>query len=228
MALILLLETATAVCAAGLAREDQLLTSRETEGLVHGEKLAVFIQEILEETGTPPADLSAIALSIGPGSYTGLRVGLSTAKGLAFGLGLPIIALSTLEVLATAARALAPDAWHMAAIDARRQEVYALLMDPSGQVSRPAQPLILDEEGSRNGWPAAGDLPPLMASGDGAAKVEALWPDVRDTGVRCSVRHLVQPAFAAWTRGQFADLTLLEPEYLKPANITQPGPPRFG
>jgi tRNA threonylcarbamoyladenosine biosynthesis protein TsaB len=223
MALILHLETATGVCAAALARDGSVLSLRETDqGLVHGERLAPLIEEILTETGASPRQLSAIAVSIGPGSYTGLRVGLSTAKGMAMGLGIPLIAVPTLEALAEGTLLAFPGHWVMPAIDARRLEVYAALFDHRGRQVREPQPLILDQTEAHSWLPEGRGS--VLSCGDGAAKVPAVWSgtEVVDSGIRCSAAHLVAPAWRSWQEGRFADLTLLEPAYLKPAHVTKP------
>jgi len=223
MALILHLETATAVCSAALARDGVLLALRETDqGLVHGERLTPFIEEIFMEAGASPWDLAAIAVSIGPGSYTGLRVGLSTAKGMALGLDLPLISVSTLEALAEGTLLAFPGHWVMPAIDARRLEVYAALFDPAGRLVHEPQPLILDQTEALAWLPE--DAEAVLSCGDGAAKVPAAWPgaEVTDSGIRCSATHLLAPAWRSWQEGRFADLTLLEPVYLKPAHVTSP------
>ncbi len=223
MALILHIETATSVCSVALSRGNTLLGIRETsEGLVHGERLAVYIQALLDETGVKPSDLDAISVSIGPGSYTGLRVGLSTAKGMSFGLNIPIITLSTLEILARASCLESDAHWHLAVIDARRNEVYALVTGPDGAIHRGPEPLVLDEDDMQK-W-----LPDLQASivvsGDGAPKVVEHWGafGVVDGGLRCSARYMTDMAMANWEAARFADLVFVEPEYLKPANITTP------
>lgn len=223
MALILLLETATAVCSVGLARDGVLLSLRETdEGLVHGELLAPFIQEMLQSTGHRPADLAAVAVSTGPGSYTGLRVGLSTAKGIALGAGIPLIALPTLNLLAAAVRRSHPDSWIMPAIDARRQEVYAALYDPDGEEVLAPAPVVLDQVTGRS-WLPPGNIR-VLACGDGAAKIPLVWGEdlAQDSGVRCSAAHMAEEAQKAWQARRFTDPALAEPVYLKPAHVTTP------
>jgi tRNA threonylcarbamoyladenosine biosynthesis protein TsaB len=223
MPLILHLETATSVCSVALSRGSSLLGMRETsEGMVHGERLAVYIHELLEEKGVAPADLDAISISIGPGSYTGLRVGLSTAKGMAFGLDIPIITLSTLDILARASRKENDANWHLAAIDARRNEVYALSTGPEGAIYRGPEPLILDVDDVFKWLPDHSAS--IRVSGDGASKVIRLWGayGVIDSGIRCSARHMPEMALACWESRQFADLVFVEPDYLKPANVTTP------
>jgi len=230
VALILHIETATAVCSAALARNGELIAIEETaEGLVHGEMLAVYIDRILRRAALKPAELEAVAVSMGPGSYTGLRVGLSTAKGMCYALGIPLIAVPTLEALVGALRAEAPGQWQMAALDARRQEVYALLADPDGHVVRGPEPLILDQTSPEDWLPSGCAIP--RTGGDGSEKVLRIWsfPEQEAGGtLRCSARHLIAPALARWDAGDLADLAYSEPVYLKPANVTEPRQRPFG
>ena len=105
MALILNIETATKICSVALAKDGKVIASKETsEGNSHSTKLAPFIKEIIDGSEYTFTDLDAVAVSMGPGSYTGLRIGVSTAKGLCFGLDIPLIAVSTLEAMAVQAK----------------------------------------------------------------------------------------------------------------------------
>ena len=100
MALLLHIETSTAVCSVGLGKDGELLALKETkEGMKHASHLTVFIENILKENGFSTSDLDGIAISMGPGSYTGLRIGVSTAKGICYGAELPLIAISTLQAM---------------------------------------------------------------------------------------------------------------------------------
>jgi tRNA threonylcarbamoyladenosine biosynthesis protein TsaB len=230
MALILHLETATAVCSAALGQDGELVAIEESgEGLVHGEMLAVYIDRVLRRAQMTPRELDAVAVSMGPGSYTGLRVGLSTAKGMCFALGIPLIAIPTLEALALALQAEVPGRWQLAALDARRQEVYALLADPEGRVVRGPEPLVLDQTPA-GAWLPQGCTAPRVG-GDGSEKVIHNWnftPEEAGGTLRCSARHLMAPALTRWNAGDFADLAYSEPVYLKPANVTEPRQRPFG
>ncbi len=225
MALILLIETATANCSAALARDGVVLSERSSDdGYVHAELLAVFIQECLDEVKVKASDLEAIGVSIGPGSYTGLRVGLSTAKGLAYGLQIPILPIPTLEALARTAAAHHPEAYAwFSAIDARRAEVYLYRKGP-GDAQGPS-PVILDT----TPWTTWLDSPvgEVVVSGDGASKVVDWWaiPGVKDCGIRCAARHLMELAEELYEQGNWEDIAYLEPQYLKPPNVTIPKSP---
>ncbi|AVR45334.1 tRNA (adenosine(37)-N6)-threonylcarbamoyltransferase complex dimerization subunit type 1 TsaB [Christiangramia fulva] len=145
MAIILCLETATTNCSVGIAENGELIAVREdnNKNYSHAEKLHVFIDEALKEAGLKPEDLEAVAVSKGPGSYTGLRIGVSAAKGLCFALGIPLISIPTLDLLAHKIK----DAkgFIIPMIDARRMEVYSAVFDKNYQQLRETKAQILEE-----------------------------------------------------------------------------------
>lgn len=149
MALILNIETATALCSVALSKDCKILSLRETtEEKSHAGSLTVFIEEILNETHLSVADLDAVAVGKGPGSYTGLRIGVSVAKGLCYGSGIPLIAISTLQVMFSQAVPNVnnePDILLCPMIDARRMEVFCCLYDASGNEVQPVSARIIDE-----------------------------------------------------------------------------------
>ena len=150
MAYILNLETATKNCSVAVAKNGQVLAFRDMAelGYSHAEKLHVFIEEVLKEVGLQFKDLDAIAVGQGPGSYTGLRIGVSAAKGLAFALGIPLIAVDTLAVLA--AQAKVSDGSIVPLIDARRMEVYSAVFDSDLNNKREVQAEIITESSFGN------------------------------------------------------------------------------
>ena len=142
--LILCIETGTDICSVGIARDGELLSLRESdEGRDHARKVGVFVDELLRETGIAPDELDAVAVGKGPGSYTGLRIGVSFAKGLCYGLGIPLVAVGSLDALTEVAREdyeagiLSVEGWERAflcpMVDARRMEVYAEVFDAAGR-----------------------------------------------------------------------------------------------
>ncbi|WP_091392340.1 tRNA (adenosine(37)-N6)-threonylcarbamoyltransferase complex dimerization subunit type 1 TsaB [Flavobacterium noncentrifugens] len=145
MAYILNIETATKNCSVSVAKDGETIVCREMaeQGYSHAEKLHVFIEEVLREADLKFRDLAAIAVSQGPGSYTGLRIGVSAAKGLAFALGIPLIAVDTLAVLA--AQAKVSDGIIIPMIDARRMEVYSAIFDVNLHKIREVQAEIVTE-----------------------------------------------------------------------------------
>ncbi|MBX2972779.1 MAG: tRNA (adenosine(37)-N6)-threonylcarbamoyltransferase complex dimerization subunit type 1 TsaB [Flavobacteriales bacterium] len=223
MPLILCIETATKLCSVALARNGVVLAARDLESdkHVHAEKVNVFIAEVMQEAGLALKDLNAVAVGIGPGSYTGLRIGLSAAKGLCYALGVPIIGIGTLRTLHDAARSVQPspsgEVWPM--IDARRMEVFTQKFDVKGNGIGEAAPAILDEA-----WTVA--HAPATVFGDGADKAAALWSGAvgiaHIQGIRPFAAAMAQEAEKRFAQGAFDDVAYLVPTYGKAANVTQP------
>ena len=193
----------------------------------HAAMLAPLIAKMLHRAGIAPADLSAIAVSSGPGSYTGLRVGGATAKAMAYALGKPLIAVSTLNALADAALLAHPDAeFFLPMIDARRDEVYAALYNRDLEIVWSDASVILDESFFTETLPTEGKI---ICCGDGALKTGGKAPNLSggrnnlqvDPKIQCSARHLQRLALAAFERGQLQDSLHYVPFYLKPPNITK-------
>lgn len=228
MAIILALDTATKRCSVALADGARTLAFREEESErhTHAERLNVFIQEVLNDARLTMAGLDAVAVGIGPGSYTGLRIGLSAAKGLCFALRIPLIGMSTLEVLLhqllAKDLAMPSDALLMPMVDARRMEVFTFSMERGGALPQAARPLVMDEE-----WLMG--LPTdrtTVVFGDGADKASELWTGrahvMHVPGIRPSHAGLAVTADAHYRVKAFSDLAYLVPDYGKPANVTQP------
>lgn len=226
MPLLLAFDTATPYLAVVLSDGNGPVAWRIDPGPKpsHAEKINVYIGEVLAEAGKAMGALDAVAVGTGPGSYTGLRIGLSAAKGLAFALDRPLIGMGTLEVLlAEALGHAAPETravyWPM--VDARRMEVYTRPYLADGQPLDGTAPLVLDEawcENHRNSRPA-------IVFGDGADKAAALWqacPWIRHLGgIRPAVGGLARCAGRYFHEGRFSNLANLVPEYGKPANVAQ-------
>ena len=145
MGYILNIETATKNCSVALAKEGKTIICKEIaeEGYSHAERLHVFIEEIIKEAGITLNDLFAIAVSQGPGSYTGLRIGVSAAKGLCYALDIPLIAVDTLQALA--AQVTISSGLIIPMIDARRMEVYSAIFSPTLEKKREVLAQIIDE-----------------------------------------------------------------------------------
>lgn len=221
MATVLNLETATQVCSVVLARDGKLIGKRElNEKNVHAEVLTPFIEEVMEEAGLRLNDLDAVAVSKGPGSYTGLRIGVSTAKGLCYGLDKPLISVGTLESLAHYARQklvsfITPNHLLCPMIDARRMEVYAALFNAELQSQSEVAPLILDEESFKD----LKEDQKLVLFGDGSAKTKVLFEnrariEIHDD-VLCSAEGMIHISEEKFNRQDFEDLAYFEPYYLK-------------
>ena len=184
MALILCIETGTDICSVGIAENGELVSLRESdEGRDHARKVGVFVDEILKENRLDPDDLDAVAVGKGPGSYTGLRIGVSFAKGLCYGLRKPLVAVGSLDALCEVAREdyeagiLAVEDWERAVlcpmVDARRMEVYTQLFDAQGQPLTEVSAEVVDA-GSFSTWRAKG---PFVIFGSGAAKCADVLSD---------------------------------------------------
>ncbi len=213
MTLILHLETATKVCSAALSFDGQLLALREIndDEYAHGERLTLLIQELLNETGYQPSDLSAVSVASGPGSYTGLRIGVSTAKGLCYALKIPLLSVDALLSMAYVAREKHPGKSLCPMIDARRMEVYAAIYDAGLTVKKPLSADILDES-------SYADFEPFVFFGDGAAKIAESWKDRNmeyDPTIFPSAAGQVKPVYEKFLKGETEDVAYFEPLYLK-------------
>lgn len=220
---LLLIETGTAVCSVALARDAQIVALREnTDGRAHAQAVAPFIQAVLQEHHCTIADLDAVAVSEGPGSYTGLRVGVSTAKGICFGAQKPLIAVNSLLSLACLVidrHALpAPDCLIAPMIDARRMEVYTTLFDAQGNQLSDIKAEIIDEKSF------AGRLArqPILFIGDGAEKCRKVLqhPNALFATAAATATGMLRPALDAFAQKKFADAAYFEPFYLKDFVVT--------
>jgi tRNA threonylcarbamoyladenosine biosynthesis protein TsaB len=216
MALILSIETSTAVCSVALHEQGKLLAVAELRELgAHAEKLMGLVEKVLETAIKVLVDLEAIAVSEGPGSYTGLRIGVSTAKGLAFGLNKPLIGINTLRAMA-AACPMEKGAQVVAVLDARRMEVYTQTFGDQLEEKTPIEALILEEGvfGSRL------EQGKVFFIGDAVVKVKqvvdhpnAVFLSVSDFPL--SARTMGQLAFEKFQVQAFEDLAYFVPNYLK-------------
>lgn len=228
MSLILCIETGTDVCSVGIARDGELLSLRESdEGRDHARKVGVFVDELLRETDIAPDDLDAVAVGKGPGSYTGLRIGVSFAKGLCYGLRKPLLAVGSLDALVEVAREdyeagiLAVDDWQHARlcpmVDARRMEVYAQVFDSQGTPLTDVSAEVVSEE-SFAAYRQAGE--PFVIFGSGARKCADLLAGATFVEVTPSARGLARLAQQALDEGRTEDIAYFEPFYLKDFVVT--------
>lgn len=146
MPFILNIETATKNCSVSIAKNGETIVCKEIaeEGYSHAEKLHVFIEDVISEAGISVQDLIAIAVSQGPGSYTGLRIGVSAAKGLCYALNIPLIAIDTLQTLASQANVTEGKIIPM--LDARRMEVYSEVFNADLEIQRPIEAEVITED----------------------------------------------------------------------------------
>lgn len=211
MSRILAIESAGPVCSAAIFEDGTCIALKESqEKNSHAEQLAVFCEELIKETGAP----DAISLDIGPGSYTGLRIGTSLAKGLAYGYGIPIIGLSGLLCLADfMARKHEDSELLIPCLDARRMEVYHAIYSANLEEISCPEALVVDE----NAWLTYPGKKLLF--GDGADKLEPILSQRNDiriiSGIFPSAVHQLHLSFRKFESKEFLDLAYFEPFYLK-------------
>ncbi len=218
MALILHIETSTIACSVSLAKGGNVLACKElSEKNIHASLITVFIQEIMQLTGLTLRDVDAIAVSKGPGSYTGLRIGVSTAKGLCYALDRPLIAVDTLKAMAWKAshETGSAEMLYCPMIDARRMEVYTAIYNIELSEVQPVQARII-EEGS---FSDILNKYEVLFFGDGALKCrDAIGnPDKARfiTDFQNSALHMIELALDKYNKQQFENLAYFEPYYLK-------------
>ena len=214
MALILNLETSTRNCSVALARDGYMLAINEIagEGYLHAEKLHLFIRKTVQDAVCDISDIDSVAVSMGPGSYTGLRIGVSAAKGICYALGLPLIAVDTLQVLARQIVA-GKDEFIVPLIDARRMEAYTAIYDHSYSAVRKTLAEIITAD-TFNSIPGR-----LHLVGDGAAKCSGLLDGDRfiyhENILFPSAAQMCEISEAKNKIGDTVDVAYFEPFYLK-------------
>lgn len=223
MALILNIDTSTSVCSVALAKEGEVIAIKENnEGLNHSVLLGTYIDEILRANQLDAHQLDAVAISMGPGSYTGLRIGVSMAKGLCFGAGKPLIAVSTLQALALSVSSrLNEDALYCPMIDARRMEVYTACFDQKNNVILSTRAEIID----KNSFAALLAENQIYFFGNGSDKIKETLTSPQAhfiEEVETSARHIASLAEQQFLQQQFADVAYFEPFYLKDFIATTP------
>jgi tRNA threonylcarbamoyladenosine biosynthesis protein TsaB len=215
---LLLIETSTEVCSVALSVGGEIAAQREIkEHKAHARVIAGFIEEVLLESGILLKDCSAVVVSEGPGSYTGLRVGVSVAKGLCYGSNLPLIAVGSLELIARVVHEKIKDIeapYRIAPmIDARRMEVYTALFDEECTQLTKTEAHILTEESYKE-FLAEGRV---IFTGDGAEKFKSIvnHPNALFIEGWASAKGMLIPAEEKYKRSEFADVAYFEPFYLK-------------
>lgn len=215
---IILIETSTSLCSTALVEDGKIVCERVSEEpRAHASLTAPFIQEMLTERGLKVKDCSAVAVSKGPGSYTGLRVGVSTAKGLCFGAGIPMISVGTLDTLVWQAldEELVPEGCGVIVpmIDARRMEVYTGKFTADGKQVSPTVAQVI-EAGTLK---AELDKGPVLFIGDGAEKCKEVIDSPNASFIQCCPKaaSMAHPALEALRDKRFEDVAYFEPFYLK-------------
>ncbi|MCL6267327.1 tRNA (adenosine(37)-N6)-threonylcarbamoyltransferase complex dimerization subunit type 1 TsaB [Flagellimonas myxillae] len=215
MAIILNLETATTNCSVSISKGTEVVFLKENNAInySHSEQLHIFIREALEEASLSFSDLDAIAVSMGPGSYTGLRIGVSAAKGLCFSLDLPLISIPTLESMAYQV-AITEGEFIVPVLDARRMEVYSAVFNVHKNEIRETRAEIIDE----NSFQEFSSKGKVHLIGSGAEKCQDVLKGDNfqfNTQIVPSAREMATIAFNKFQNKDFEDVAYFEPYYLK-------------
>ena len=216
--MILSIETSTARCSASLSENGKTVLSRKTdEDRAHAAMLAKLIDDILKEQKISSKELQAVAVSEGPGSYTGLRVGVSTAKGICYGAGLPLLAVDTLAILAKEAmekKACDENTLIVPMIDARRMEVYTARFDGTGKKLSDTEALVLDENSFSD---VDSRYSRIIFIGDGAAKFREVYKKSNAVFIETEpdAAYMSELADSEFKASRFQDIAYFEPRYLK-------------
>jgi tRNA threonylcarbamoyladenosine biosynthesis protein TsaB len=220
--MILCLETATPVCSVALGDNKGVVCLKESgEGKSHASLLTPYIDTVLREAGIKAGNLEAIAVSKGPGSYTGLRIGVSTAKGIAYAASIPFIAIETTFSMFHGFIGEAQERYRLSAddlfcpmLDARRMEVYYTVFDVEGRTIKGIAAEVID----RNSLSVFLASSRIFFFGDGALKCRNVIErknSVFADDFKISAAYMLKPAYAALERKQFEDVAYFEPFYLK-------------
>ena len=239
--MILCLETSTAVCSVALVKDGKVIALRESlDGQNHAEKITIFIDEVMKEANVSYRDLDAVATSMGPGSYTGLRIGVSTAKGLCYAMEKPLIAIDTLAAMAhgfkdykttrlqdykevaetqrhrdAEFKAQSSESILCPMIDARRMEVYSAFFNEKLERISETNAIVIDE----NSFMEMKQNTHLYLFGDGADKLASLFENDENITVvekfHCSAAYMAELADKAFKNNDFVDTAYFEPFYLK-------------
>lgn len=217
MARILLIETSTSVLSVALAVDGTVASERVCEEPRKQASLtAPLVKEVLSEAGLSARELDAVCVSSGPGSYTGLRVGVSTAKGVAFGAGIPLLSMGTLDILVASCRSGSCEEsprFIVPMIDARRMEVYTAVYSSEGERLTPVEAKIVGPDSFAEYLQEG----PVLFVGDGALKCKDVigHPNARFLEAHPLARHMAEGARKAFEEGKFENLAYFEPFYLK-------------
>jgi tRNA threonylcarbamoyladenosine biosynthesis protein TsaB len=220
MATILNIETSTDICSVCIADGTEVLAVRETpRSYSHSEVIAVFVDECLQEAEMTARDLDAVSISRGPGSYTALRIGAATAKGICFAVDIPLISVGTLKALASTLISVCGDnEIIIPMLDARRKEVYhaiySMKLDPIHNV----EPIILDD----TTFSTLSDYDKIHFCGDGVAKSKDILTisNAEFHDIECSAMSMIALSHEKFEKKIFEDIAYYEPHYYKGANIT--------
>ena len=219
MIYLLHLETATKVCSVALSCNGELIALREesTQEYSHSEKLTIFIQEVIKEVGITLQNLHGVSVASGPGSYTGLRIGVSTAKGLCYALDIPLISVDALVSMAKIAQKKYPEQTLCPLIDARRMEVYSGIYSSDLTLLKPISADIMDEN-------SYAEFEPFIYFGDGAEKLNLIWENRKclfDVSIQATATGQIEIAYEKYLSKELENVAYFEPFYLKDFVSTQ-------
>ncbi len=218
MAYILHIESTSTVCSVALSHNENLVAIKElNNGYTHAENLHLFIQDVLKEAGITTQQLNAISVSNGPGSYTGLRIGFSAAKGLAYALQVPLITIDTLQALTVMAlKKTNANSLYCPMLDARRMEVYCALYAQDLKEVLPVNAMVLNEESTKT---FAKQQEAIYFFGDGMPKAKTLLSTLANArfieNITASAGSLISLSWEKYQKKEFADTAYAEPNYLK-------------
>lgn len=216
MALILNIETSSTVCSVSLSKNGEPISFKEiNDGFTHAENLHVFIEEVLNTANISIKELNAVAISKGPGSYTGLRIGVSATKGLAFSLNIPLIALDTLQIMTNSALIKDDVAVYCPMIDARRMEIYTAVYDKDLKQLKDTEALIVDE----NSIQSLSKFEKIYFFGDGMQKCKEVLSTLKNAAfidaILPSAKNMCDLSYKKYSEKKFEDVAYFEPFYLK-------------
>lgn len=220
MIYILHLETSTKACSVALSGDGELCAVKEivSDDFSHSENLTLFVKDVLDQAKIGMKDLSAVSVASGPGSYTGLRIGVSTAKGFCYAMGIPLIAIDSLSSLAELAHKKHHAETICAMIDARRREVFSAIFNAELNMIKPISADVLDDN-------SYSEYEPFLFVGDGATKMQEEWKDRNckaDISIHASATGQIKLAYKKFNKAEFEDVAYFEPFYLKDFLIIPP------
>lgn len=212
--MILHLETSTKVCSVALSKDGKLVAEKtlSTAEYSHSENLTIFIQEIMDASKVSFDDLSAVTVASGPGSYTGLRIGVSTAKGICYAKNIPLISVNALLSMAVQMANKYPNRKYCPVIDARRMEVYSAIYDHSLEIIKPISADIIEVD-------SYADYGEIIVAGDATEKLKEIWKDRNDIHfdeeIEASAIGQIPIAQKKFENQDVEDVAYFEPFYLK-------------
>lgn len=217
MGIILCIETSTTNCSVAVSENERLISliERDAKNYSHAEQLHLFIEKALAEANVDKTQLDAVAISKGPGSYTGLRIGVSSAKGLCYALDIPLIGISTLKTLAAQVKLSGESGLIIPMIDARRMEVYTQIFSLSLKELTEIEAKVLGKESYREYFETSNGIHVI---GNGAKKFEdilEIQENIQFSYTNPSAREMVELASKKNKQHQFEDVAYFEPFYLK-------------